>query len=185
MFEIKILGRGGQGGKTAMEILTSAFIYDGKYAKGFPEFGPERSGAPVQCSVRVSDDPIHSNQSIVTADCIIVLDETLLREFDYKKELKKHGIIVINSNQDINRYKNTIHHSKIFFADYSRISLNLFKKNLPNIPMLGAIIFATQLASLRSIETRLKEKFSAFPKEIIDNNILALHQGYKQTQQLL
>ena len=145
MIEIRWHGRGGQGAKTASLLLADAAFNTGKYIQGFPEYGPERMGAPITAYNRISDTPIRVHSNIYDPDYVVVVDDTLLQGVDVTNGLKENGAILINSNktpeqlrQYLNGYK-----GKIYTIDATRISLDCLKANFPNTAMLSAIIKIT------------------------------------------
>jgi 2-oxoacid:acceptor oxidoreductase gamma subunit (pyruvate/2-ketoisovalerate family) len=184
MLQIRIHGRGGQGGKAASEILAMAAIESGKYAKSFPEFGPERTGAPVQYYLKVSDKEIKTNQPIKEPDIIIVLDDGLIGLVNFTEGLKKDGIIILNTKKTKEELKEKFRDFKIFTVDASKISFDLFQKNLPNVPILGALAKVTKLVELEKLKEEVKNKFSFLPQEILEKNIKALEEGHKQVKQI-
>ena len=100
MIEIRWHGRGGQGAKTASQLLADAAFMDGKYIQSFPEYGPERSGAPITAYNRISDERCSIHSNIYEPDYVVVVDETLLESVDVTAGLKKEGAIVINSSRN-------------------------------------------------------------------------------------
>ncbi|MDD5551611.1 MAG: 2-oxoacid:acceptor oxidoreductase family protein [Candidatus Pacebacteria bacterium] len=180
MLQIRIHGRGGQGGKTAAEILATGAIRSDKYAKSFPEFGPERTGAPVQYYTKISNEEIKSNQPIIDPDVVVVLDDTLIGLVNFTDGLKEKGILVFNSSMPEEKIKENFGKYKIFVVDATKISFDLFQKNLPNVPMLGSILKATNVLDLDTIKEEVKEKFSFLPEDILEKNIKALEKGYNQ-----
>lgn len=185
MLEIRIHGRGGQGAKTIAEILASTTIKQGREAKTFPEFGPERTGAPIENYLKISEnskEEIKSNQPIINPDIIVILDKTLLENKKILAGLKKKGFLVINtsfSSQELRKslLKKIKNNFKIATLDASSISFSLFEKNLPNIVILGGLMKILKFLKPEKIEEEIKEKFSHFPKEIIDKNIEAFKRG--------
>lgn len=178
MLQTRIHGRGGQGGKTAAEIFAAVAIENKKYAKSFPEFGPERTGAPVQYYIKISDKEIKTNQPILKPDIVVVLDDSLIGLVDFTEGLKKDGIIILNTQKSKKELKEKLGDFKIFTIEATKISLNLFRKNLPNIPMLGALAKVSQVIELEKLKKRIKVKFSFLSPEILEKNIKALEEGY-------
>jgi pyruvate ferredoxin oxidoreductase gamma subunit len=184
MLQIRIHGRGGQGGKTAAEILATGAIKSESYAKSFPEFGPERTGAPVQYYTKISDKEIKSNQPITEPDVVVVLDDTLIGLVDFTEGLKKNGTLIFNSVMPDEKLKEKFSQFKIFVVKATEISFNLFKKNLPNVPLLGAVTKVTKAVELNKLEGEIKKKFSFLPEEVVEKNIKALGEGYNQVKEL-
>lgn len=180
MIQIRIHGRGGQGGKAASEIFAATAINSGKYAKSFPEFGPERTGAPVQYYLKVSNKEIKTNQPIKEPDVIVVLDDSLMGLVDFTEGLKKDGIIIFNTKKSKEKLKEKFSDFKIFTLDASKISFEFFQKNLPNIPMLGALAKVSKLVNLEKLKEEIRVKFSFLPQEILEKNMKALEEGYNK-----
>lgn len=182
MLQIRIHGRGGQGGKAASEIFACVAIDSGKYAKSFPEFGPERTGAPVQYYLKVSDNEIKTNQPIKEPDIVVVLDDSLIGLVDFTEGLKKDGTIILNTSKTKEELQEKLGGFKIFIIDATKISLELFQKNLPNVPMLGALAKVSQAVELEKLKGGVKSKFSFLPPEILEKNMKALEEGFEKVK---
>ncbi|MFA5148773.1 MAG: 2-oxoacid:acceptor oxidoreductase family protein [Candidatus Omnitrophota bacterium] len=178
-------GRGGQGAVTAAKLLGEAALREGKNLQAFPEFGAERTGAPVRSFTRLSDKPITIHCSITAADCIVVLDPTLIDVVDITEGMKDDTSIVINtvfSAKEI-REKLGIKGGKIFTVDATSISVAKVGRNIPNMPMVGALLKATGLIKLESLTDTFKESFAAkFTPEVIKGNLEAIEQAYKEVK---
>ena len=189
MIEIRWHGRGGQGAKTASLLLADAAFNTGKYIQGFPEYGPERMGAPITAYNRISDTPIRVHSNIYDPDYVVVVDDTLLQGVDVTNGLKENGAILINSNktpeqlrQYLNGYK-----GKIYTIDATRISLDCLKANFPNTAMLSAIIKITGIMTKDQLLTDMKESFKhkfAKKPEVIDGNMAALKRSLNEVKGL-
>ena len=185
MFEIRWHGRGGQGAKTASLLLADAAFNTGKYIQGFPEYGPERMGAPITAYNRISDTPIRVHSNIYDPDYVVVVDDTLLQGVDVTNGLKENGAILINSNktpeqlrQYLNGYK-----GKIYTIDATRISLDCLKANFPNTAMLSAIIKITGIMTKDQLLTDMKESFKhkfARKPDVIEPNMQAIERAYDE-----
>lgn len=184
MLQIRIHGRGGQGGKAASEIFSAVAIESGKYAKSFPEFGPERTGAPVQYYLKVSDSEIKTNEPIKNPDIVLVLDDSLIGLVDFTEGLKENGIIILNTKKPKEELREKLGNFKIFIVDATKISLDLFQKNLPNVPMLGALTKVSEAVELEKLKEGVRAKFSFLPPEILEKNMKALEEGYNQIKEL-
>lgn len=180
MLQIRVHGRGGQGGKAASEIFAAVAIDSGKYAKSFPEFGPERTGAPVQYYLKISDNEIKTNQPIKEPDIVAVLDDSLIGLVNFTSGLKKDGTIILNTSKSKEELKEKLGDFKIFTVNATKISFDLFQKNLPNVPMLGALAKISKVIELERLKEGLKTKFSFLPPEILEKNIKALNEGYEK-----
>ncbi len=143
LVEIRWHGRGGQGAKTASLLLADAAFNTGKYIQGFPEYGPERMGAPITAYNRISNSPIRIHSNIYKPDYVVVVDDTLLESIDVTAGLKKEsGAIVINTTKDAN-YLNSVlngYSGDIYTIDARKVSMEALGKYFPNTPMLAAIV---------------------------------------------
>jgi len=148
-YEIVILGRGGQGAKSLGEMIAKTAGMEGKYTQAFPEFGPERSGAPIKAFIRISENKIRTRQPIVDPDCLLVLDENLLTDKALLKKLDNNEPIIINTPLSERELKNKWRlSSKVFPIDATGLSQDIFKGNFPNLGVLGKFIFATEQIKL-------------------------------------
>ena len=185
MIEIRWHGRGGQGAKTASLLLADAAFNTGKYIQGFPEYGPERMGAPITAYNRISDTPIRVHSNIYEPDYVVVVDDTLLDSVDVTSGLKENGAILINSNkkpeqlrEKLNNYK-----GKIYTIDATKISMECLKANFPNTAMLSAIVKITGIMTkdelLADMEGSFKHKFARKP-EVIEPNMQAVKRAFDE-----
>lgn len=188
VFEIRWHGRGGQGAKTAALLFGDAALSTGKYIQAFPEYGPERMGAPVQSFNRLSDKPIRIHSGITSPDIVIVLDPTLMASIDVTDGLPDDGFILINTSKTPNEIRKEfkIEGKKIATCDAYKISEETIGKKIPNTPMLGALIKVTKLLDfnqmLKDTEEKLAKKFSGRP-EIVKGNIESIKRAYEEVSQ--
>ncbi len=185
MIEIRWHGRGGQGAKTASLLLADAAFNTGKYIQGFPEYGPERMGAPITAYNRISDTPIRIHSNIYEPDYVVVVDDSLIGAVDVTSGLKDNGAIVINTNEDIDSLRKKLNGfiGKIYTIDASKISLECLKANFPNTAMLAAVVNITKIMSKEELVDNMKDAFShKFAKrpEVIEPNMEALLRGYDE-----
>ena len=179
LIEIRWHGRGGQGAKTACLLLADAAFNTGKYIQGFPEYGPERMGAPITAYNRISNSPITIHSAIYEPNYVVVVDDTLLDTVDVTAGLKENGAIVINTTNDAETLKKKLNGYKggIYTIDARSISIDALGKYFPNTPMLAAIVKVTGIMSdeafLEDMEGSFKHKFAKKP-EVIDGNMKAL-----------
>ena len=160
IFEIRIHGRGGQGAKTASQFIVEAALEKGKHIQSFPEYGPERAGAPMKAFARISDKQISTYAPVVNPDVVIVIDPTLLNSVDVTEGLLDNGILLVNTSSTPEEIKKKIKfNGKCMTVDATKISLEAVGKNLPNTPMIGALIKATNCIELKDIEDSIKQKF--------------------------
>ena len=187
MIEIRWHGRGGQGAKTAALLFADSALSSGKFIQAFPEYGPERMGAPVQSFNRLSDKPITLHCGITSPDIVIILDPTLMATIDVTAGLSNDGVIIINTplSPKEMRKEMGITGKKIFTIDASGISKSTLGREIPNTPLLGALIKVSGLLKIESVleDTRkkLEKKFRAKP-ELIDGNIQAIKRAYEEVK---
>lgn len=185
MIEIRWHGRGGQGAKTASLLLADAAFNTGKYIQGFPEYGPERMGAPITAYNRISDTPITIHSNIYEPDYVVVVDDTLLESVDVTAGLKDTGAIVINTTKSATYLKDVLKGYKggIYAIDARKISEEALGKYFPNTPMLAAIVkvsnIMTDEALLEDMKGSFKHKFAKKP-EVIEGNMKALEIALKE-----
>lgn len=185
--EIRWHGRGGQGAKTASLLLADAAFNTGKYVQGFPEYGPERMGAPITAYNRISDQrsTVHSN--IYEPDYVVVVDETLLSAVDVTAGLKKEGAIVINSSKSPAELRPKLkgYEGRVCTIDAGKISEEELGKNFPNTPMLAAIVKVSGVIGeeefIKDMEGSFKHKFASKP-QVIEGNMRALKRSLEEVQ---
>ena len=189
LVEIRWHGRGGQGAKTASLLLADAAFNTGKYIQGFPEYGPERMGAPITAYNRISNKPIVIHSNIYEPDYVVVVDDTLLETVDVTAGLKEDGAIVINTVKDEEQIKKLLkgYKGKVYCIDARKISEEALGRYFPNTPMLAAIVKVAGImdedAFLADIQGSFKHKFAKKP-EVIDGNMNALKMALSQVKQI-
>jgi len=186
MLEIRWHGRGGMGAKTAALLLGEAMIHQGKYIQAFPEYGPERRGAPVTSYNRISDNPIKIHYGIKEPDVVMVLDPTLLQTERVREGLNEDTILIVNSKMQPEEIKKKFNiNAKIYTVDATGISEEILGRNLPNTPMLGALVRVTGLIDfdtfLKAVEERLKVKYK---ENIVKGNLQAIKKAYEEVKGL-
>jgi pyruvate ferredoxin oxidoreductase gamma subunit len=159
MLEVRFHGRGGQGAVTSAEIIAQAAIKQGMRAQAFPSFGPERRGAPVQAFLRVSDKPIRLRSKVYKPDSVLILDPTLIAAANPTAGLKKGGYIIINSNKSPEELKQTFPGQNIVAVDASKIAREELGVPITNTTMLGALVRATQVVELSTLEEPVRNRF--------------------------
>ncbi len=182
IYEIRIHSRGGQGAKTAAQILAEAAIAGGKFAQAFSEYGPERSGAPMKTFFRISDQPIRLHCDVRSPDLVLVVDHSLLKDIDVTEGLADDGIVIVNCGGDIKEIKKHLKkkNCQVYNLDGTRIAMELFGKDIPNMPMIGAVVKISGLISLERLIKSVREKFNfKLGKELTEKNVEALREGYK------
>ena len=189
LIEIRWHGRGGQGTKTASLLLADAAFNTGKYIQGFPEYGPERMGAPITAYNRISDTPITVHSNIYEPDYVVVVDDTLLETVDVTAGLKNTGAIVINTTKSPDYIKSVLkgYSGKIYTIDARKVSVEALGRYFPNTPMLAAIVKVTGIMNdedfLKDMEGSFKHKFAKKP-EVIDGNMKALEMALKEVKEI-
>jgi len=177
--EIRWHGRGGQGAKTASLLLADVAFSTGMYVQGFPEYGPERMGAPITAYNRLSNEDIRVHSNIYYPDFVVVVDETLLESVDVTAGLKPEGGIIVNTAKSAEEIKPLLkgYEGKIYTVDARRISMDALGKYFPNSPMLAAVVKVSGVMDeqkfLDEMEASYKHKFAHKP-EVIDGNMNAL-----------
>ncbi len=189
LIEIRWHGRGGQGAKTASLLLADAAFNTGKYIQGFPEYGPERMGAPITAYNRISNTPIRIHSNIYESDYVVVVDDSLLEAVDVTAGLKPDGAIVINTTKSGNELKPLLngYTGDVYTIDARKISLETLGKYFPNTPMLAAIVKVSGVIEekdfLADMEGSFKHKFAKKP-EVIDGNMKALEMALKEVNKV-
>ncbi len=189
LIEIRWHGRGGQGAKTASLLLADAAFNTGKYIQGFPEYGPERMGAPITAYNRISTKPITVHSNIYEPDYVVVVDDTLLESVDVTAGLKSTGAIVINTTKDSEYLKQHLkgYEGEIYKIDARRISIEALGKYFPNTPMLAAIVKVSKIMTdeefLNDMQGSFKHKFAKKP-EVIEGNMKALEMALKEVERV-
>lgn len=175
-------GRGGQGVVTASEILAETVVGEDKYVKAFPEFGPERMGAPIRAFTRISEKPIRMHTQIYEPDVVVVLDGTLIGKVDVAKGLKKGGIILANypgTPEELKRILKT--DAECHTINATKISTEEIGRPVANTSMLGALVRLRPIVSYEALESQIKEKFSGkLNEKAIKANVSALARAYKE-----
>lgn len=183
--EIRWHGRGGQGAKTAALLLADVAFKTGKYVQGFPEYGPERMGAPITAYNRISSEPITVHSNIYEPDFVVVVDESLLESIDVTKGLSKKGAVIINSEHSKDELVPMLHgyEGEVYTVNAKEISIKALGKNYPNSPMLAAAVAVSGVmdkdAFLREMRASFEHKFAKKP-EVIDGNMQALDMAFQE-----
>lgn len=187
LVEIRWHGRGGQGAKTAALLLADVAFNTGKFVQGFPEYGPERMGAPITAYDRISDKEIRVHSNIYEPDYVAVVDDTLLHTVNVTKGLKEDGAILINTTKSkkeilplLNGYT-----GRVFIIDAHKVCMETLGKYFPNTPMLAGMVKISGIMEeevfLKEMEESLKHKFAKKP-EVLEGNMKALKLALKEVQ---
>jgi pyruvate ferredoxin oxidoreductase gamma subunit len=178
MIEVRFHGRGGQGAVTSAEMVALAAIEEGKYAQGFPSFGPERRGAPVISFARVNDKPIRLRSKIYQPDVAVVLDPSLLKILDPSQGMKPNGLLIINTNKSIEQIRSEFGYKvRLALVDADLIAREELGIPITNTTMLGALVRGTGVVQLDSLIPPLKARFGRGA----ERNERALRRAYKET----
>lgn len=183
--EIRWHGRGGQGAKTAALLFGEAVLGQGKHMQAFPEYGPERMGAPVQSFNRISDEPITLHCHVTAPQIVVVLDPTLIGTVDVTQGLPADGTIIINTNQPASKFRKALNldGQKLYTVNASKIARETIGRDIPNTPMMGALVKATGLLDfedmLEDTTKKLAKKFSSKP-EVVEGNVKAIQRAHEE-----
>ncbi|MCS7114509.1 MAG: pyruvate ferredoxin oxidoreductase subunit gamma [Candidatus Bathyarchaeota archaeon] len=181
MVEIRWHGRGGQGAWTASELLARAAVYEGKYIQSFPEFGPERMGAPVSAFTRISTEPIRLHCAVYNPDVVVVLDPTLLKAVPVTEGISKNGKLIVNSKDSPSDLKRALNVDGVEFwaVPATEIAIKILGSPITSTAMLGAVARATGIVSLESIKKTIKERFRS---GIAEKNFAVIEEAYKEAR---
>jgi len=179
--EVRWHGRGGQGVVTASQLLASAALLEGKRVQAFPEFGPERTGAPVLGFTRISDSPIDVHSQVYEPDVVVVLDSTLLKTVDVTEGLKRGGKLVVNTDLGSKELKKQLNSEgiQVFTVNATRIALDVIGRPIFNTAMLGALVKVTNLVSLESIIRVTSERFAG---AVGEKNVAAIKSAFQKVK---
>lgn len=181
LLEIRWHGRGGQGAWTASELLAKAAVYEGKYIQSFPEFGPERMGAPVIAFTRISSEPIKIHCAVYNPDVVAVLDSTLLKTVTVTEGLDEDSVIVINSKDNPSEIRKLLNSDKrkVWTVPATEIAIKILGMPISNTAMLGAVARVTNIVSLESVEKIVNERFR---RDIAEKNFAVIKDAYKEVE---
>lgn len=183
--EIRWHGRGGQGAKTAALLLADVAFKTGKYVQGFPEYGPERMGAPITAYNRISEDPITIHSNIYYPDYVAVVDDSLLEAIDVTHGLKEEGAVIVNTAKPMEEIVLHLrgYKGKVYLLDAREISVKTLGKNYPNSPMLAATVAVSNVMEkdkfLEEMKASFAHKFAKKP-EVIEGNMKALELAFDE-----
>jgi pyruvate ferredoxin oxidoreductase gamma subunit len=187
LVEIRWHGRGGQGAKTASLLLAEAAFNTGMYIQGFPEYGPERMGAPITAYNRLSTEPMTIHSNIYEPDYVVVVDETLLKTVNCTAGLKKEGGIVVNTKKTPEEVRKDLrgYEGKVYTIDARTISEETLGSYFPNTPMLAAVVKVSGALDVdtfvKDMEGSFKHKFAAKP-QVVDKNMAALKRSLQEVK---
>lgn len=187
LLEIRWHARGGQGAKTASTLLAECSMAAGKYVQGFPEYGPERMGAPMKAFNRIGDEPITIHSHVENPDVVMVLDPTLVGPVDVTEGLKPDGIVIINTTWSPEEAKKKLGTDKFRVAtvDASGIALECIGRDIPNTPMMGALLKVVEILPFEEFIGRMREDLSKKFRgrdEIVEGNLKAIRRAYEEVK---
>ncbi len=185
--EIRWHGRGGQGTVTAAKVLADACLSGGRHVQAFPEYGPERSGAPLRAYNRVSSKELRMHCPVLHPNVVAIADATLLDAVNVAEGAKEDTIFIVNTSKDpaeIRAELNLTPKQKICTVDATKIALECFGRALPNAPMLGAVSRVTGIVGIDSLLDDVRKSFGKkFSQKIIDGNLEATKRGYEEVKE--
>jgi 2-oxoacid:acceptor oxidoreductase gamma subunit (pyruvate/2-ketoisovalerate family) len=182
MLEFRWHGRGGQGAWTASELLARTALSEGKYIQSFPEFGPERMGAPVTAFTRISLEPLRLHCAIYDPDVVVVLDNTLLKTVPVTTGINQDDdIIIINSTEEPSKIRQDlkVEKGKVWTVPATEIALRILGQPITNTALLGAVAKATGIVTMEGIEKTVKGRFKA---ELAEKNFAVIKEAYKEAK---
>ena len=185
--EIRWHGRGGQGTVTAAKVLADTCLSGGRYVQAFPEYGPERAGAPLRAYNRISSNKLRMHCPVLEPDIVAVADATLLDSINTAEGAKENTIFLVNTSKDPKEIKAKLKASqdqKVFSVDATKIAIECFGRAMPNSPMLGAVCKITGLITLEHLLEDVRKSFGKkFSQKIIDGNLEATKRGYEEVKE--
>lgn len=185
--EIRWHGRGGQGTVTAAKVLADACLSGGRYVQAFPEYGPERAGAPLRAYNRISSKEIRMHCPVLKPQVVNVVDATLLDGSNVTEGATEDAIFIINTSKDPKEIRSKLNAKsgqRVFTVDATKIAIECIGRGLPNSPMLGALCRVTNLVSLEHLLKEIKKSFGKkFSQKIIDGNLEATRRGYEEVRE--
>jgi len=185
MIEIRWHGRGGQGAKTASMLLAEAAMDAGKYIQAFPEYGPERAGAPMKSYTRISDEKIDVHCNVANPDYVVVIDPTLLNSEPVTEGMTETGILLVNTSMTPEevRKKVNLTGGKVYTVDASKIAEETLGRPMPNTPMVGALIGATHVIDDKALRSKISHKFlGKLGQKGVDMNFAAVERAITEVK---
>jgi pyruvate ferredoxin oxidoreductase gamma subunit len=183
--EIRWHGRGGQGAKTAVFLLAESLVEQGKYAQGFPDYGPERMGAPIRGYNRISDRPVKLHCGVNEPEIVVVLDPTLIGTAGITSGLRPGGTVLVNSPESPKVMRKTLGLTggSVYTVDATGIALDEIGKPIPNSPMIGALLKVTDLADIDDMAAIIAKKFEGKLSEaVVEGNKKAMKRAYQEVR---
>lgn len=185
MLEIRWHARAGQGAITAAKVLAEAALEEKKYIQAMPEYGPERSGAPIRAYNRISTEPIRLHSQVTTPDVVVVVDPSLVGTEDLLAGTDSTAALLVNAPQSPGevRERLQVRGRRIFTLDATRIALEEMGKNFPNTPLLGALARVAGEISLESVKGQVRRELGKkITPQVLDSNLRAVERGYREVR---
>lgn len=183
--QIRWHGRGGQGVVTASNLLAQAALEDGRYFQSFPDYGAERSGAPIIAYTRVSDAPIHIRSQVTEPDIVMLLDATLIGKVDLLAGLCEEGAVVVNTSlspEEVRQYMN-VGSRTVCTVDGTGIAVAVLGRNIPNVPMLGGLLRVEEIVSQEAVLATIRHRLGArLRQEVVQANLEAFRRAYQEAR---
>jgi pyruvate ferredoxin oxidoreductase gamma subunit len=186
MTEIRWHGRAGQGVVTAGKMLADIALDSGLYFQAFPDYGPEREGAPVRAYTRLSEEPIRVHSQIESPDVVLVLDPTLLDSVDVTQGLTEDGTLIVNTDKSPAQTRKQLgfKKGKVFTINASQIAMETLGREITNTPMLGALVKATGLLEVEDLIAKTRKQFGQkFGAEVVNRNIDAIKRATQEVKE--
>ena len=184
--EIRWHARAGQGAVTASKLLAETALLKGRYIQSMPEYGPERTGAPLRAYARISSEPIEVHNNIINPNIVVVLDETLLAIVDVLEGISLDGTLILNSTKSPDELRVVLGVApgvKVAAVDASGIALATIKRDIPNTPVVGALAYVSRIVSIDDLKENLIKTFGKkFSQEIIDANLESVDRAVAEVQ---
>lgn len=185
--EIRWHGRGGQGTVTAAKVFADACLSGGRYVQAFPEYGPERSGAPLKAYNRVSSKELRMHCPVLNPSIVVVADATLLDAVNVAEGATDDANFIVNTAkepEEIRAKLNLKSSQKIFTVDATKIAIECFGRPMPNSPMVGTLAKVSGIVTIEQVVEDVKKSFGKkFAQKIIDGNIEATRRGYEEVKE--
>ena len=184
MTEIRWHARGGQGAKTAATLIAAVALEEGKFSQGFPDYGPEREGAPIRGYTRISDGPVRVHSAIYHPDIVVVLDASLLDSVDVTEGLKEGGIVLVNSPDEPAAIRKLlgVTGGKVYTVDATQIAIDEIGRPIPNTPMMGALTKVMPILKVDTILHDVEKKFKSKGDRIVQGNFKAIRRAFEEVK---
>jgi pyruvate ferredoxin oxidoreductase gamma subunit len=187
LIEIRWHGRGGQGTVTAAKVLADTCLSGGRYVQAFPEYGPERAGAPLRAYNRIDTKELRMHCPVLNPQVVSVVDATLLDAINVAEGATDDAIFVVNTTKDPKEVRGKLKAKggqKVYTVDATKIAVDNIGRPLPNSPMLGAVAKVTGLVTLEHLLDDVQKSFGKkFSQKIIDGNMEAVRRGFEEVKE--